>query len=71
MTEFGTAAYTLFDVCVKHYGYGGVAEHVGECRDSSEQRQQDNGSHPALHPFNNAEVLKWHSQAETITSKSC
>ena len=40
MNEFGTAAYTLFDVCVIHYGYGGVAEHIGEYRDSSEQRQQ-------------------------------
>ena len=39
-TQFGTAAYTLFDVCVVHYGYGGVAENVGECTESSEQRQQ-------------------------------
>ena len=50
MDEFGTAAYTLFDVCVIHYGYGGVAERIGESKDSSKQRQQRQwvASSPAL-----------------------
>ena len=39
MTQFGAAAFTLFDVCVVHYGYGGLAERVGEYTESSEQRQ--------------------------------
>ena len=39
-TQFGTASYTLFDLCVVRYGYGGVAAHVGECTEGSEQRQQ-------------------------------
>ena len=40
LTEFATAAYTLFDVCVIHYGYGGVAENIGECTEMNEPRQQ-------------------------------
>ena len=40
LTELGVAAYTLFDICVVHYGYGGVASKVGKCKESSEQRQQ-------------------------------
>lgn len=58
LTEFGQAAFTLFDTCVKQYGYGGVASNVGECRDGSEQRQQRQAviSSPAI--FHTAEVLR-------------
>ncbi len=67
LSQFGQAAFTLFDVCVKHYGYGGVAGNIGECTDSSEQRQQRHVvmsrqavmSSPAI--FNAAEVLRQHS----------
>ncbi len=58
LTQFGLAAYTLFDVCVVHYGYGGVAGNVGKCTESSEQRQQrqDVVSSPEI--FSTAKVLR-------------
>ena len=61
LSQFGQAAFTLFDVCVKHYGYGGVAANIGEFTNSSEQRQQREAvpSSPAI--FNTAVVLRRHS----------
>ena len=58
LTQFGQAAYTLFDTCVVHYGYGGVAANVGECRDSSKERQQRQAviSSPAI--FYTGKVLR-------------
>ena len=58
LTQFGEAAYTLFDVCVVHYGYGGTAGNVGECTDSSEQRGQRQDAVSSLAISKAAEVLR-------------
>ncbi len=33
LLEIGTAAITLFDQCVKKYGYGGIVSQIGELPD--------------------------------------
>lgn len=33
LLEIGTAAVTLFDQCVKKYGYGGIVSQIGEIPD--------------------------------------